>query len=153
MRRAGTVEQSTIQSGYFSVSLKHDMFARKCVHEANKICEFDVELNRSSSSISVATAGLLHGGLDAVDIGSINMASGDLYKNPNIFAASHGNQFGSRAAKKADENNLVDAFECRHVSGGTEDHPENEGHEFVSNPTMALFRGKEDDEPRAPKII
>jgi hypothetical protein len=89
---------------------------------------------------------MLHGGFDAVDIGSLNTASGDLYNDPYIFAASHGNQFGSCAAKKADKNNLVDAFHCKHVSHGTEDHPENEGHEFVSKPRMALFQGKEDDE-------
>jgi len=127
MRRAGTVEQSTIQSGYFSVSLKHDVFARECVHQANKICEFGVKLNQSSSSIPVATAGLLHGDLDAVDIGSINMASGDLYNNPNIFAPSHGNQFGSCATEKADKNNLVDAYQCKQVTAH-EDHPEDEGH-------------------------
>ena len=38
------LKQSTIQFCSFFVSLKNDMFARECVHDANKIREFSVKL-------------------------------------------------------------------------------------------------------------
>jgi hypothetical protein len=65
------------QGGWLHISNK------KCIATENKIHEFAVKLNDSSSNILEARAVLFHEGVDSV--GSPNMASRDLCNDLNIY--------------------------------------------------------------------
>ena len=130
--------------------------------------------NESFNEISRPRTILFHEGVHSV--GSPNMAYRDLCNDLNILAGSHAKQFGSRGNEKADENNLVDAIQCKHISLGQ---PKKKGPEFVSKPRtvlfqeggfqntfdaqdthenistprMVLFKEREDDEPMASQSI
>jgi hypothetical protein len=98
---------------------------KKCIATENKILEFAVKLNDSSNNILEAKAVLFHEGVDSV--GSPNMASRDLCNDLNNLSGSHAKQFGSRGKEKADENNLVDVIQCKHISLGTKDNQRKKG--------------------------
>ena len=98
--------------------------------------------NESFNEISRPRTILFHEGVHSV--GSPNMAYRDLCNDLNILAGSHAKQFGSRGNEKADENNLVDAIQCKHISLGQ---PKKKGLKFVSKPRTALFQEGENDEP------
>jgi hypothetical protein len=131
------LEPYTIQFGSFSVPMKHDMLEGDCLRPAKKIHEFSVESNKSSNNMAVSA--LLHGDSDAVGNGFPNMAPGELYSDPNIFAGSHDNQ--------------VEFFQCKHVSPGSEDRHHENRREFELKPRTAFFQGRENGKPMACRVI